>query len=102
MPFWTSDLCSCKSEYHIENDDMVGELTVPCTYHTEFENTLADNRLKNTSYNAIQEIVDMTDKSINFSFDFESGQITLHLHNFTETDLNNVNNLGLAVNIVEV
>lgn len=102
MLTWQSDLCFCKSNYRIENDDMVGELTEPCAYHTTFENTLVDNRLKNTSINAIQEIIDMTDKSINFSFDYETGQITLHLHNFTEEDITNVSNLGLLVNIVEV
>lgn len=99
MPTWYSDVCNCHSIYTIVNDEMIGELVEPCSFHKNFQETLNTNRLKNTSINTIQELIDMTDKSISFSFD--NGELTLHLFNFTESDIEIINQLNLAVNISE-
>ena len=99
MPTWYSDVCNCHSIYTIVNDEMIGELVEPCSFHKNFQETLNTNRLKNTSINTIQELVDMTEKYI--TFDFSSGELKLTLYGFTESDMEIINQLNLAVNISE-
>lgn len=99
MPTYYPDTCFCHAIYTIVEDDMVGELVEPCQYHTNFQEALDFNRLKNLSIGSIQEIIDMTDKTIEWTS--ENNQITLTLFGFSESDLENVYALGLSVNIIE-
>jgi len=98
---WKSDLCNCISIFEISNGVTTGELITPCDFHETFEDSLYDNQLKNSSMNSITSIVDMTDKEITTDFNYTTGEITLILHNFTETDIDNINSLNLNVSITE-
>jgi len=97
MPTWTSDVCGCKSVYSLVEDEMVGDLIEPCQYHSNFQDALNTNRLKNESINTINELFDMTDKEVGFSFN--NGELSLTLYNFSELDIEYINQLNLNINI---
>lgn len=96
---WISDVCNCRSTYEVVEGEATGELIEPCSYHTTFEDTLNTNRLKNTCINTINELINTSNKEIGFSFNYETGEITLTLYNFTEEELEIVYSLNLEVNI---
>jgi hypothetical protein len=99
MAIWISDLCNCKSEFTINNGITTGTLLEHCSFHTNFEDTISDNRLKNTCINTINELINTENKEIASSFNYETGVITLTLIGFTEEELEIVYSLNLSVNI---
>jgi len=99
MILWNPDTCACRCNYEIVDDIVTGTIIEPCQYHTTFEDTLNTNRLKNESINAINELFDMTEKEIGFSFN--NGELSLTLYNFNELDIEYINQLNLNVNILE-
>ena len=103
MPSWTSDLCGCKSVFWIDGENTVGELTTPCSYHSNFNNMLADNRKKNNIINDISELFDMTEKECYFTHIDENG-ININLYNFSEAELEIIyalNYTNINYNIIE-
>lgn len=101
MPIFKPDTCLCALQYDInEADEVINEVLLEsCGLHTTFNETIEFNRLKNTSINAIQELIDMNEKEIGWSVD--EGIITLTLYGFTEEDITAIEELELPITIVE-